>query len=456
MITLLQLQCHTKALIVTKCEVKTNKHGTADLQLKLSHKQKYGYCLFFVSSHRADLVDFERLRLAGAQRIVLLESAEKINKLPKNILEQFDRIIECNPKCGSVPYFTGLDFDDTKDKVIKELSTHDYSPLFNSFWEFDVDTALHLAILLSRNPQTERPYLYRLKNKMKDVVSKSGVRTPIYEDFNITLARSEPDLYFQQIKERVGIPFILKPIDSSGSVGVFKISNKEHFVDACKTVFTNDELHGVEEYIDGALYHCDFIISDKKIIYQGCGEYFHPCLDASLGKILGGIMFPPQHAVSKKTLEFARRCLKDFDIKSGAVHMEVFKKEHSGEYVFLELAMRPPGLPGQTSAIDVTLHTLSWLALFSTPPSPAYLEKDNASIWGQVPIKSSGKIRTLTLPTLASHAQIDFNVKIGDVIEGGLSYFKPLCVLAIPPQPIEDVISDFHSLKTHQFAELEK
>jgi len=157
------------------------------------------------------------------------------------------------------------------------------------------------------------------------------------------------DLKFDEIEKKVGLPFILKPVNGLQSSWVVKIENKKDFSNYKYHYFSlhantanrwfESSMMIAEEFIDGSLYSIDYFvdetghctISEPVLVETGkdlhIDDYFNACMHVS-EKI--------EREVDKKLLnKFIRECVKITEIKNTFVHHE-FKITQSGEFKTIE------------------------------------------------------------------------------------------------------------------------
>lgn len=84
------------------------------------------------------------------------------------------------------------------------------------------------------------------KEIMKRLLTYAGIPNAKYE----VLLKNKP-VNFEAIKNKLGLPFFIKPASSGSSVGVHKIKTAEDFLPKLKDAFMYDEKVLAEEYIQG-------------------------------------------------------------------------------------------------------------------------------------------------------------------------------------------------------------
>ena len=75
-------------------------------------------------------------------------------------------------------------------------------------------------------------------------------------DFLYAYYSEKNELQFHQVKEKLGLPFMVKSASLGSSVGVSKVKSKEDFDEAIEAGFRYDDCILVEEYIQGREIEC--------------------------------------------------------------------------------------------------------------------------------------------------------------------------------------------------------
>ncbi|SET36232.1 D-alanine-D-alanine ligase [Salinibacillus kushneri] len=83
---------------------------------------------------------------------------------------------------------------------------------------------------------------------------------------SITVKRREKEaLNFQNIKEKIGLPFFIKPANQGSSVGVSKVNTEQEFKQGMEDAFTYDHKVLLEENIDGRELECSVLGNDDPV-----------------------------------------------------------------------------------------------------------------------------------------------------------------------------------------------
>lgn len=187
------------------------------------------------------------------------------------------------------------------------------------------------------------PYLSVLTLARKDLfrtfLKENGFNVPRSKSF---YDKEEAEAWLHEI----GIPAFMKPVDSSGSKGVTRLSTTEMFDEAFDYAlsYSREKKVIVEEQIDRVRYQVagDGFINHGKLVFRcWADEHFDKLCN---GLVPIGQTFPTSHPV--ELLEVAhketQRLLNLLDMRVGALNFDfVFDRE--GKFYFLELGPRNGG-----------------------------------------------------------------------------------------------------------------
>ena len=118
-----------------------------------------------------------------------------------------------------------------------------------------------------------------------------------------------------------------------GTIGVEEINSLEQF----STYLNKNQNYSsflAEEFIQGKLYHCDFIIQNGQYDFIEVSEYLHNGLSFINGFNHGSILLTQDHPLRSSITEFCKRINIVFGLKSGCAHFEIFVNEKQ-ELIFL-------------------------------------------------------------------------------------------------------------------------
>ena len=173
------------------------------------------------------------------------------------------------------------------------------------------------------------------KNELRNFFKKFKIITP---DFG----KAENVKEALNIFKRIRSPVIMKPLESSGSRGVFLIKNQEdiekHFKNSMNFSFYNKGVI-IEQYIEGLEVGGESLIWDNKLVFfqitnKYKNKYFVPT----------GHSLPSNlpNNIQKKVQESIKKAIKGLKLKSGALNFDVIINT-KGEPIIIELGARLGG-----------------------------------------------------------------------------------------------------------------
>lgn len=178
---------------------------------------------------------------------------------------------------------------------------------------------------------------FRDKDKMKQVLSAAGVRTPRH-----ALATSADEC--RDAARSIGFPLIMKPIAGAGSADTYRVDDEAQLEETLPRIGHLNEVN-VEEFIEGDEFTFDTVCVGGEVAYHSITMY-RPCplIARTVEWISPQIVMlrdveAEEHAAGR---EMGRAVLRALNFQTGFTHMEWFRKP-DGEVVFGEIACRPPG-----------------------------------------------------------------------------------------------------------------
>jgi formate-dependent phosphoribosylglycinamide formyltransferase (GAR transformylase) len=178
---------------------------------------------------------------------------------------------------------------------------------------------------------------FRDKDRMKQVLSAAGVRTPRH-------ARATSAEECRDAAHRIGFPLILKPIAGAGSADTYRVDDAAQLEETLPRLSHLPEVN-VEEFIEGEEFTFDTVCVGGEIAYYSITKYRpHPLIARTVEWVSPQIVMlrdvdAEEYAAGR---EMGRAVLRALNFQTGFTHMEWFRKP-DGEVVFGEIACRPPG-----------------------------------------------------------------------------------------------------------------
>lgn len=221
-------------------------------------------------------------------------------------------------------------------------------------------TAAYVAnqLGLAGNPY-ESVHLLTHKNRYRDFLNLYGFRAPKSASF-ASLADAE-----EYLKKREG-EFMVKPIDSSGSKGVSKLTNKQQLADAFDYAlsFSRAKKVLIEQFVQRKGYQIagdGFVVEGKLAFMCLAQEHFNQACNPFVPI---GESFPlmlPSHIYQKIHREL-QRLLTLLHIKTGALNLDIFLDEQENVYL-MEVGPRNggnliPEVIKYASGIDLVKYTV--------------------------------------------------------------------------------------------------
>lgn len=172
------------------------------------------------------------------------------------------------------------------------------------------------------------------KHKMRNIFYLNKLPSP-----NFSLVSMPEDLNFEFLR----FPLIIKPIDRSGSRGIYKVNSfseiESAIIKAKKVSFTDKVL--VEEYVDGKEFSIEYLSQDNSHQFLQITEKFTSGAPNFIEK---AHLSPARVSEFKKKeiLEVIENALDALKIRNGASHSEI-KITESGDIKIIEIAARMGG-----------------------------------------------------------------------------------------------------------------
>ena len=261
---------------------------------------------------------------------VFLITSEKLRDKPW----PFDHIDE-------VFYMAGQDVDWNLDHLllgVGNLMKNNKVDAIVALDDFDVEKATFLRenLRIDGMGQTTGRY-FRDKLAMRMRAKSCGISNP-----NFCSLFNDHDI--NTFADTIPAPWVLKPRSEASASGIIKVYNKEDLWLHINEMGNNRFKYLVEQFRPGAVYHCDSLILDGKILFSITSKYLATPMEISQG---GGIFRSaniPYNSDDDNAIKVVNEeVIKGFGLKHGAAHSEYIKCDEDGKIYFLETSSRVGG-----------------------------------------------------------------------------------------------------------------
>lgn len=404
-----------------------------------------------ISTRGFGIFRFDLLKQPESVRFVGIFSTQDVPNLTAGHRQNFHavHVVPCGVNDPSPLLSSLVDFD-AAHAVIRGLleNTPSADLSIHSYDEQNVLLAAQLRSELGiRGPKYEDILPFRDKCLMKEKLVSKHVRVPKFGRYQSALRERDSAAYFHQIASEVGLPFILKPVDSAGSDGVHKISSLGDW-----QTLNHDFQRGYEyeEFITGTMYSVNIVTKDRKTIFGGVTEYLVNSFDVQAGKVNADINLIDHDPRVARMIEFAESALDALGCPDGASHLELFVTNQD-ELIFLEVAARFKGMAGLAAMeqnYGIAFVNLS-LEIEAGIASRPY---DQARIYcfdGVLP-KKRGVIESLVDPSCESEFKMTWKVQPGDVVDQTNSLIANAGTFLVWNRDYEVLYRDFKRLAYYE------
>ena len=212
----------------------------------------------------------------------------------------------------------------------------------NEYW-LEQDARLRTDFNVTTGIRSDRVAAIRNKSEMKKYYSLGGIPTARQ------IKGSEGEARVKAFVKKTGFPVIAKPDSGMGASGTFKICSGAELADWFLAHRDNYGAFVFEEFVTGLLVSYDAVYNSKgEPIFENNSVFPTPIMDIVHDNL--ETCYWTNKTVPAKLAAIGRRTVKAFDIRSRFVHLEFFQLDRDreglgkkGDYVGLEVNMRPPG-----------------------------------------------------------------------------------------------------------------
>jgi biotin carboxylase len=203
-------------------------------------------------------------------------------------------------------------------------------------YDVEMGAALREHLRLPGMGETTMRY-FRDKLAMRVRARDRGLRVPEFVHV----------LNYDKIRDfiwRVPPPWFLKPRSEASSMGIKKINSADELWPAIETLGDRQSYYVLEQYVPGAVFHVDSIVSEREVVFSETHGYGRPPFNVMhQGGIFTSRTLPREGEDAKALRELNRRLLEALGFVRGVTHVEFIRGQEDGQLYFLECAARVGG-----------------------------------------------------------------------------------------------------------------
>jgi hypothetical protein len=185
--------------------------------------------------------------------------------------------------------------------------------------------------------------LFRDKLSMRHKALQSGIRQAAF-------VHAVNYREVAEFMERRHAPWVLKPRADASAIGIKKFDHPEQVWRAIDKLNENKnpgeraDAYLLEQFIEGAVFHVDSLVSGGKTAVACANRYGTVPLEIAVrGGVSTSYTIEYDGAERRALLEANQKLLDAFGFVKGATHSEFIKDAQSGEFHFLEIGARVGG-----------------------------------------------------------------------------------------------------------------
>ncbi|QDQ25802.1 ATP-grasp domain-containing protein [Chitinimonas arctica] len=404
-----------------------------------------------ISTRGYGVFDFTLLKQPNSVRIIGIFAEPDASNLPYEQLPHFHRIhvVPCAVKNPSTLQSALVDFESAYDIIATTLETTALEDL--TIHCHDEQNMLLAAKLRSSfgigGPNYEAILPYRDKCMMKEKLQARDIRVPRFGRFLPDRFRRGAAAYFDVIASEVGLPFILKPVDSVGAEGIHKIGSLRDFKNLPGEL---GRQYAYEEYIGGTIFSVNIVSRKGHTLFGGVSEHLVNAFDAQAGKVNADINLHEKDPRVPRMLAFAEQALDALGRLEGGAHLELFLTERD-ELVLLEVAAHFKGMAGLAAMernYGIALVNLVFEIETGIESLP-YQREQTYCFDGVLP-KKSGEIDALNTPALESQVKMNWKVAKGERLRQSTSLMANAGTFLVWNKDYDALYRDFKRLGSYE------
>jgi biotin carboxylase len=143
---------------------------------------------------------------------------------------------------------------------------------------------------------------------------------------------------------RVPNPWLLKPRSQASGIGMKKIHYPDQLWHWLDQLGDQQSFYLLEQFVPGAVYHVDSVVSERGIAFAEAHAYGTPPLDTSHhGGVFTTRTLSREAEETKSLLEINRNLIEGLGLVRGVTHAEFLRSHADGKFYFIEVAARVGG-----------------------------------------------------------------------------------------------------------------
>lgn len=371
--------------------------------------------VIFLTNRFFKLYNFEQLKKYRPLKFIAILATTSKSEITLEISKHFEQIIYID-QSEKWPY--ALSYTQTEAAIKNIIVDHKPTIICNDDVNMINSGKLREVFGLS-GMNASQCLKYSNKITMKNILTQKKIAVPTFESINSSRYLAKERGYYEELKAKLGLPFVLKPFNAASSRGLKIVYSLADFF----SVSDGDivENYEVESFIDGDLYHCDTVIQNKKILFQGVAKYSRPMGEFLKGYPIATEIMSRKDYITEEIKTFTASVLESLGKLNGVGHTEIFCDKNNKLW-FLETAARAPGgftIPAYEKAYGINLLTLDYRIQVSELVTMEYSDKYFVGCCLFPLFK--GIVVNRKVPPIHSKHQMLWHVKIGDRIEASMS-----------------------------------
>lgn len=255
---------------------------------------------------------------------------------------------------------------------------------------------------------------------MKLDLAKKGIRVPHHVLIDKEELRKDKEAYADMLKAKIGLPMFCKLISGSCSVGGANARTDEELKSALEMIAESEKPYEIEEYIEGEIFHCDYLIIKDQIKAISVYKNPFPPAETLEGKPFSVLLVPRTDPLYKKTLSYIKGLSKALaPAHNMSANVELFNTKDG--LVLLEVNYRRTGnkgLYGNYMSFGYNAESISIDLQWATP---VWVHKDDLetdyeeyTATLEYPCFEGKVVRKRELPKeLTSQVRIDWLLRMG-------------------------------------------